>query len=70
MDFPQQVVDWAATAGPATIFGLLWWLERGERRDLQKRYDDMVERALTGLNAAATAVQGLKDLLTAGGRRE
>lgn len=64
----NDIVGWAATATPASIFGLLWWLERSERREKDKDNRDLQRECLTGINAAATAVSGLKDLITAGGR--
>lgn len=58
------------TAGPASILGLMWFLERTERRQSQKESRLDQEKWLNALNNSASVVNSLRDLITAGGRRE
>lgn len=73
----------AKLAGPfgTLLMLVMWWLERVERIRVQKEQRDdktadkaraeaLLERVITGLHDAATAVRSLKDLLQAGARRE
>lgn len=69
-EVPKAVWDLVTSLGPSGIMFLFWYLERAERLELQKRYDLLTERVLTGLNDAKVAVTGFKELLQAGGRRE
>ena len=62
---PDQLWDAAKAAGWfGTAFTLfMWWLERGERRDLQKRNDDLVERLFTAASNTTAALTELKNYL-------
>ena len=80
---PDQLWEAAKAAGWfGTVFTLfMWWLERGERRELKQENKDLekenrellkeqTERLITAMNNAVTGMQALRDLITAGGRRE
>lgn len=58
--------DWLKTTGPAGFAIVCWWLERQERRDLQKRNDDLVDRLEKVATDGAVAFKSLRDLLMAG----
>lgn len=56
--------DWLeklVTASPALIFATMWWLERGERKDV-------MERALTAMIETKGALQALASIMKPGGR--
>lgn len=62
-----QLVQQAGPFGAAIMF-YLWWQSDRERRKLQADYNALLERTLTGLHTATTAVSDLAKLLTPGGR--
>ena len=64
-----DLVNFVTTAGPGAIFGVLWWLERSERREKDRDNRELLERGLKAIDAAATSVASLRDLINAGGRR-
>lgn len=64
-----ELLNLFASATPAGIFGLMWWLERIERRQIQKDCRGDLEKWLTALQSSTATVGALKDLITAGDRR-
>lgn len=57
--------DWLkdlATAGPAAIFAVMWWLERSERKD-------NAEKFWTAMVETKSALQALSSLLKPNGGR-
>ena len=62
-EVPPAVWNLVTSLGPSGVLLLFWWLERTERLELQKRYDILAERVLTGLNDTKVAVASLKELL-------
>ncbi len=68
MDLLQQLLDAASKAGgfAGVIFAILWWLERGERRELQTAKDTLFEKTLSALNETKAALGHLRDLLLGG----
>lgn len=50
--------------GAGGIFGLLWWLERDERKDAQKANGVMFERTLTALVENKTTVERLDNIFS------
>lgn len=66
---PDQIppqFDWITQlvrAGPAAIFATLWWLERGERKDLQKALMDLGEKGFTALEGTKSTLDVLRTLL-------
>lgn len=49
-------IDKVATASPAVIFAVMWWLERTERKDI-------MERALLAMTETKSALQALTSVL-------
>lgn len=45
------------------VFGILWWLERDERKESQKALLLLGERAFTALEGAKNTLDGFKTLL-------
>lgn len=63
---PDILWDWAKTTGPAGFAMIVWWLERKERQELQKRNDALVDRVEKIAIDCAVAVKSLKELLMTG----
>ncbi len=62
MDDPLKVfLGIVQTGGPAmgAVMTILWWLERQERRSLQKERDGLLERVLSSMNTTATSMNAL-----------
>lgn len=53
----EQLVNLVQTAGPATIFALVWWLERQERLRLQRLLEGF-------LPTVRNLVRSINDTLT------
>lgn len=64
--FLSDLFSAAKTAGPfSTILMIgLWWLERGERREIQKAYQALVPDMLKSITSTKTAVQYLTALIS------
>ena len=65
-----EIVEWLVSLTPTGIFAMLYVVERFDRRALQKQADELrdkqTERLINAINASTVAVQGLKEILTAG----
>jgi hypothetical protein len=60
-DLLATVAGLGAAAGP--LFGILFWLERGERKELARAKDAMTERALVSITETGAALNALKSIL-------
>lgn len=63
----MELVQLLTQGGPfalAAVMGYLYWLERTERRELQKMHNELLERALTAIGAFSEAVKELKSVIT------
>jgi hypothetical protein len=63
---PDVIWDWAKTTGPAGFALIVWWLERKERIEAQKRNEALTDRLAKISENATLAVNRLTDILTAG----
>lgn len=63
---PGDLWEAAKNAGTfgAMIMTALWWLERMDRIRLQRERDSLLERVLTAMHAATTAIQEATRLIT------
>lgn len=61
-----DLVAFFTSATPATIFGLLWWLERSERREKDRENREERKETTAAMNAASQAITSLRDLINAG----
>lgn len=68
LQMPDVLWDWAKTTGPAGFALIVWWLERKERQDLQKRNDALVDRLEKIATESAVAFKSLREILMAGRR--
>lgn len=69
MDDIQSLIEMARQAGPfaAVVMTTLWWLERQERRETQKKHEENVEKSLTAMTAVEAALHSMSLML---GKRE
>jgi len=65
---PPELIEWVSKAGAvaAPIFMFLWWDERSERRDLQKKLDALAERTITAMVEFKSLLQTVVDLFNRG----
>lgn len=48
------------TIAVAGVFAVLWWLERGERKELLKTKDAIIERVINALNNSSNSIGDLR----------
>ena len=60
-DLLSAAAGLGAAAGP--VFGILFWLERSERKELARAKDAMTERALVSITETGAALNALKAIL-------
>lgn len=64
-----EILRNVAAGGPiAAVFAILWWLERGERKELQQRFEERVDRMTAASNSVANGLELLRHLVTTNGR--
>lgn len=65
---PPELIEWVSKAGAvaAPIFMFLWWDERSERRDLQRKLDAIAERTITAMVEFKALLQTVVDLFNRG----
>lgn len=66
---PDVLWDWAKTTGPAGFALIVWWLERKERLEAQKRNMELTDRLEKVATDAIVAIRRVNDLFTTGGRQ-
>lgn len=62
----MELVKLIAGGGPyalAAVLGYLYWLERTERREIQKERNTLLERALTTFGEVRDAIKELKGVI-------
>jgi len=65
---PPELIEWVSKAGAvaAPIFLFLWWDERGQRLDLQKKLDTLAERTITAMVEFKSLLQTVVDIFNRG----
>lgn len=59
MDF-TGIIDLIAKYGLWVVFAAMWWLERGERRELQSEKNALTERVFTAMRDGSDALKELR----------
>ena len=59
MDF-TGLIDLIAKYGTWVVFAGMWWLERGERKELQKEHNELSERFYTAMQEGTAALRELR----------
>lgn len=60
-DFVTLVSSLGSAAGP--VFGLLFWLERQERKEMAKAKDAVTERVIIAMLETSNSLNTLKSIL-------
>lgn len=68
MDF-TPFIETIAKYGLWVVFAGLWYLERGERKELQKERNEFVERVLNAMQEGTTALREMRHVIR-GERRD
>ncbi len=68
MDF-APVIELIAKYGLWVAFAAMWWLERGERKELQKERNELTERVLNSMQEGTSALRELRHVVR-GERRD
>jgi hypothetical protein len=65
---PPELIEWVSKAGAvaAPIFMFLWWDERSDRRELQKKLDQNAERTITAMVESKALLQTVIDIFNRG----
>lgn len=53
-----ELLEWVKSLGTAAgpIFAMLWWLERGERKDAHDELRDIAKTSTTAITKAESAI--------------
>jgi hypothetical protein len=65
---PPEWLDKVVAGGPSLIFAVLWYLERGERRDAQAELKTITERVLLAMSETKSALVTFGSILNPTGR--
>jgi len=61
---PPELIEWVSKAGAvaAPIFMFLWWDERSDRKELQKKLDALAERTIVAMVEFKSLLQTVVDI--------
>jgi len=61
---PPELIEWVSKAGAvaAPIFMFLWWDERSDRKELQKKLDALAERTIVAMVEFKALLQTVVDI--------